>query len=125
MPAPMVQLKGVAQRPIVMGREVDPISAPKYQVIEALLAAGPNGMSKSELEAIKGDAIRYLRAFAHANLAGRHSNGRQSRASLCHRVEVDFSANPTLSPFLHHSILLGVDHNFGCVFKRNPSGSKP
>ena len=70
VPAPMIQLKGVAQKPVVMGREVDAISAPKYQVIEALLASGPDGMTKSELEDIKGGCHSVpASASKHANLA--------------------------------------------------------
>ena len=63
-PRPVVELRGVAQRPLVYRREVETLSEPRYLVIEALLAAGPDGMSKPKLEAIKSDAVKYLREIS-------------------------------------------------------------
>jgi hypothetical protein len=58
---PVVQLRGLGQGPIIYGHEVDPLSEPKYRVIEALIAAGPDGLSKPDLDKVKGDAVKYLR----------------------------------------------------------------
>jgi hypothetical protein len=63
-PQPVVQLRGVAQKPLVFGKKVDSLSKPRYRVVEALLEAGPDGMSKPELEKIKADAIPYLRELS-------------------------------------------------------------
>jgi hypothetical protein len=58
---PAVLLRGAAQKPVVCGKEVDPISEPKYRVVAALLAAGPDGLATEELTKVKGDAVKYLR----------------------------------------------------------------
>ncbi|MBI3838137.1 MAG: hypothetical protein HY288_09425 [Planctomycetia bacterium] len=62
-PRPVVQLRGIAQNPIVNGKIVKSLSEPRYKVIEALIAAGPDGLSKPDLESQsgKGDAVKYLR----------------------------------------------------------------
>ena len=64
LPQPVVQLRGMAQKPIVCGKEVDPLTTPRYKVIAALLDAGPDGMSKSEIEKVSADAVRYLRELS-------------------------------------------------------------
>jgi hypothetical protein len=63
-PQPVVELRGSAQKPIINGVEVEPLSQPRYAVVKALLAAGPDGLSKSELERVKGDAVKYLRELS-------------------------------------------------------------
>ncbi len=60
-PCPVVQLRGTAFRPTIRGKEVDELTEPYYRVVEALVQAGPDGLSRSELERVRGDAIKYLR----------------------------------------------------------------
>jgi len=57
----VVQLRGAGERPIVLGKEVEPLTEARHRVVSALLAAGPDGMSKPDLDRVKGDAVRYLR----------------------------------------------------------------
>lgn len=62
---PLVRLRGIAQKPLVDGQEVDSISEPRYKVIEALIKAGTDGLGKRELEEqSNGDAVKYLRALS-------------------------------------------------------------
>jgi hypothetical protein len=51
---PLVQLCGPDQRPTVRGRVVEVLTPAQYAVIEALLTAGPHGLSKDELDAASG-----------------------------------------------------------------------
>ena len=64
-PRPTVQLRGIAQKPIVLGVEVEPLSEAVYAVVKALLDAGPDGLGKAGLEKVKGDAIKYLRELSN------------------------------------------------------------
>jgi hypothetical protein len=57
---PLVVLRGIGQKPIVCGKEVEAITEPRYRVVEALIKAGPDGLSKADMEAVKANAIRYL-----------------------------------------------------------------
>lgn len=66
-PKCVVELFGGTCRPKVSGEEVEKLSPPKYAVIEALVGAGERGMSKSELEHVKGDALKYLNQIRESN----------------------------------------------------------
>jgi hypothetical protein len=63
---PLVQLRGVAQKPIVLGKEVESLTEARYRVVEALVNAGADGLSKAVLieKSGKGDAVKYLRELA-------------------------------------------------------------
>jgi hypothetical protein len=63
----VVTLRGPNERPLVFGTEVDALSRPVYAVVEALVNAGSNGLAKGELEAIKGDARKYLAKLRKAS----------------------------------------------------------
>lgn len=62
-----VELFGVARKPKVSGEEVPKLSPAKYAVLEALVHAGEGGMSKSELEGVKGDALKYLKQIRESS----------------------------------------------------------
>jgi hypothetical protein len=60
-PQPVVKLQGIAQQPIVNGVPLKVLTEPRYRVVQALVAAGPDGLSKAELERTNANAVRYLR----------------------------------------------------------------
>lgn len=60
---PAVDLRGAAQSPLVFGREVAVMSKATYRVVEAILKAGPDGLSLKDLLKVKGDARTYLRTL--------------------------------------------------------------
>jgi hypothetical protein len=66
---PVVQLRGLTKKPIVNGVEVETLTEPYYRVIEGLIKAGVNGLDKTELEKIKGDARTYLRTLKNKSPA--------------------------------------------------------
>lgn len=66
-PQPLVELHGVHEQPIVCGRPVNRLTAPRYRVVEALLAAWPHGLSYEELRRIKADGPRYLNELCGAS----------------------------------------------------------
>lgn len=66
-PMCVVELFGVDKNPKVFGEEVEKLPRAKYPVIEALVGAGERGMSKSELEKVNGEAIKYLRQIRKSN----------------------------------------------------------
>lgn len=63
-PQPLVKLMGQAQKPIVCGKEVDQLTTPRYLVVDALLRAGPDGLSKPEIEKVNREAVRFLRELS-------------------------------------------------------------
>jgi hypothetical protein len=62
-PKPMVELRGVTEKPVVCGHEVERLNEARYAVVEVLLASGRDGMKKRELEekSKRSDAVKYLR----------------------------------------------------------------
>lgn len=58
-----VELRGTHEQPIVFGEPQPKLGHARYAVVKALLAAGKQGLSKSELERKSGknDAVKYLR----------------------------------------------------------------
>jgi hypothetical protein len=66
-PRPLVELRGLTEKPLVCGKEVDRLTKPRYAVVEVLLKAGQDGLGKADLQNVKGDAIKYLRELRAAS----------------------------------------------------------
>jgi hypothetical protein len=66
---PPVKLGSPGDRPLVRGTPKDPLSAPQFDVVHALLAAGERGLSKDELQqnSKRGDPLGILRRLAKSD----------------------------------------------------------
>ncbi len=65
----VVVLRGVDQEPLVMGQRLPPLSAHRYAVMQALVGAGPSGMTKAQLDITSGygDARKTLKRIAESD----------------------------------------------------------
>lgn len=65
-PSCPVVLRGLSKRPLVRGMEVGELSKSRYEVIQALVRAWPDGLSKDEFPRRSGypDAVRMLKKQA-------------------------------------------------------------
>jgi hypothetical protein len=82
---PAVVLGNFGEKPVVDGKELDPLTVPQHNVIRALIDAGDKGLSKDKLatKSGHGDAHRILKRVAESDpawasriqLAGRPGGG--------------------------------------------------
>ena len=49
-----VVLLGPTERPIVLGRELERVTQPQYEILQALIVAGERGLSLDELKRFSG-----------------------------------------------------------------------
>jgi hypothetical protein len=68
-PPPPVVLAGQGQSPRVLGRLKSPLSHAQYDVVQALLKAGPAGLTKDGLTSNSnhGDAVNILKRLARSD----------------------------------------------------------
>lgn len=60
---PVVLLGGPSDHPIVLNKQKPRLSKAVYPVVKALLDSGASGLHKRDLDNVKGDAVKYLRAL--------------------------------------------------------------